>query len=335
MVNMMKRIIALFLSVLLCSSLCGCAARSMEPATDTPPAVEEQPQENPPAAPIPEAVTEPEAPTTEPSAPEEQPEEVEKVLEHPFEPANPAAVTEFSAYSSLSGEKLGWGPGGPVDELNRSQGALAYQDKYGKYDADFIGQNSKKIYLTFDQGYENGYTAPILDTLKEKEVPAVFFLTGHYVNTQPELIQRMIDEGHILGNHSQNHPSFPDTPLEQCKAEVEEIHNSVKDQFDYEMSLFRFPAGEFSEQTLKLMQDMGYRSVFWSFAYRDWEVDNQPDPAEALNTVVSKAHPGAIILMHSVSATNAEILGDVIDELRAQGYEFASFDKNFETAEEA
>ena len=145
----------------------------------------------------------------------------------------------------------------------------------------------------------------------------------------------MIDEGHILGNHSQNHPSFPDTPLEQCKAEVEEIHNSVKDQFDYEMSLFRFPAGEFSEQTLKLMQDMGYRSVFWSFAYRDWEVDNQPDPAEALNTVVSKAHPGAIILMHSVSATNAEILGDVIDELRAQGYEFASFDKNFETAEEA
>ena len=101
------------------------------------------------------------------------------------------------------------------------------------------------------------------------------------------------------------------------------------------MSLFRFPAGEFSEQTLKLMQDMGYRSVFWSFAYRDWEVDNQPDPAEALNTVVSKAHPGAIILMHSVSATNAEILGDVIDELRAQGYEFASFDKNFETAEEA
>ena len=335
MVNMMKRIIALFLSVLLCSSLCGCAARSMEPVTDTPPAVEEQPQENLPAAPIPEAVTEPETPTTEPSAPEEQPEEVEQVLEHPFEPANPAAVTEFSVYSSLSAEKLGWGPGGPVDELNRSQGALAYQDKYGKYDADFIGQNSKKIYLTFDQGYENGYTAPILDTLKEKEVPAVFFLTGHYVNTQPELIQRMIDEGHILGNHSQNHPSFPDTPLEQCNAEGEEIHNSGKDQIDYEMSLCRFPAGEFSEQTLKLMQDMGYRSVFWSFAYRDWEVDNQPDPAEALNTVVSKAHPGAIILMHSVSATNAEILGDVIDELRAQGYEFASFDKNFETAEEA
>ena len=327
----MKRIIALLLSLLLCTSICGCAARSMEPITETPPPVEEATPQEAPVAPIPEAVTEPE----EIPAPEELPEEVENILERPFEPANPAAVTEFSAYSSLSGEKLGWGPGGPVDELNRSQGALSYQNKYGNYDADFIGRNSKKIYLTFDQGYENGYTAPILDTLKEKEVPAVFFLTGHYVNTQPELIQRMIDEGHILGNHSQNHPSFPDTPLEQCKAEVEEIHNTVKKQFDYEMSLFRFPAGEFSEQTLKLMQDMGYRSVFWSFAYRDWEVDNQPDPAEALSTVVSKAHPGAIILMHSVSATNAEILGDVIDQLRAEGYEFAAFNENFDSAEEA
>ena len=327
----MKRIIALLLSLLLCTSICGCAARSMEPITETPPPVEEATPQEAPVAPIPEAVTEPE----EVPAPEKLPEEVENILERPFEPANPAAVTEFSAYSSLSGEKLGWGPGGPVDELNRSQGALSYQNKYGHYDADFIGRNSKKIYLTFDQGYENGYTAPILDTLKEKEVPAVFFLTGHYVNTQPELIQRMIDEGHILGNHSQNHPSFPDTPLEQCKAEVEEIHNSVKEQFDYEMSLFRFPAGEFSEQTLKLMQDMGYRSVFWSFAYRDWEVDNQPDPAEALSTVVSKAHPGAIILMHSVSATNAEILGDVIDQLRAEGYEFAAFNENFDSAEAA
>ena len=327
----MKRIIALLLSLLLCTSICGCAARSMEPITETPPPVEEATPQEAPVTPIPEAVTEPE----EIPAPEELPEEVENILERPFEPANPAAVTEFSAYSSLSGEKLGWGPGGPVDELNRSQGALSYQNKYGNYDADFIGRNSKKIYLTFDQGYENGYTAPILDTLKEKEVPAVFFLTGHYVNTQPELIQRMIDEGHILGNHSQNHPSFPDTPLEQCKTEVEEIHNRVKEQFDYEMSLFRFPAGEFSEQTLKLMQDMGYRSVFWSFAYRDWEVDNQPDPAEALSTVVSKAHPGAIILMHSVSSTNAEILGDVIDQLRAEGYEFAAFNENFDSAEEA
>ena len=121
----MKRIIALLLSLLLCTSICGCAARSMEPITETPPPVEEATPQETPVAPIPEAVTEPE----EIPAPEELPEEVENILERPFEPANPAAVTEFSAYSSLSGEKLGWGPGGPVDELNRSQGALSYQNK--------------------------------------------------------------------------------------------------------------------------------------------------------------------------------------------------------------
>lgn len=331
----MKRIIALCLSgLLLCASLAGCSKRSVVPNKGV-----TTPEQTLPEQSVPEVPAEPLPEETQPdtSVPNQQPEEVEKVLEenYAFEPANPAAVTEFSAYSALSTEKLGWGPGGPVDELNRSQGALAYQEKYSQYDANFIGQNSNKIYLTFDQGYENGYTAPILDTLKEKGVSAVFFLTGHYVNTQPELIQRMIDEGHILGNHSQNHLSFPDTPLEQCKSEVQELHDSVKEQFSYEMSLFRFPAGEFSEQDLKLMQDMGYRSVFWSFAYRDWEVDKQPDPKTALETIVSKAHPGAIILLHSVSSTNAEILGTVIDELRAQGYEFASFAENFEDTKAA
>ncbi len=328
---MMKKMLSLLLAMLLCVNLVGCAQREM------PQIQPEMPQEETPVEPAPSEPEESVPPTEEESAPpvEDVPEEIpeETPEESLLVPANPAAVTEFGSYAALDGTKLGWGPGGPVDELNRSQGALAYQEKYGQYDADFIGKNEKVLYLSFDQGYENGFTAPILDTLKEKNVPAIFFLTGHYAKTQPELIQRMIDEGHILGNHSQNHPSFPDTPLEQCHKEVQEIHDYVKDNFDYEMSLFRFPAGEFSEQTLKLMQDMGYRSVFWSFAYRDWEVDNQPDPAEALETIVSKAHPGAIILLHSVSETNAQVLGDAIDRLRAEGYEFASYDSNL--AEEA
>ncbi len=323
----MKRLLALLLAFALLLS--GCTKRSPAPNMEnkeTPPVVE-QPEELPPA----KAETPTPIPPAEEAAEAEPVEEpVEEEDKFSFEPANPAAVTEFGSYAALSGEKLGWGPGGPVDELNRSQGALAYQEKYGSYDADFIGRNEKKIYLTFDQGYENGYTTPILDVLKEKEVPAVFFLTGHYVKSAPELIQRMIDEGHTLGNHSDNHPSFPDTPLEKCQDEVESLHNMVKEQFDYEMSLFRFPAGEFSEQTLKLLQDMGYRSVFWSFAYRDWEVDNQPDPTEAIQTITSKAHPGAIILLHSVSSTNAAVLGDAIDQLRAEGYEFAAFSENFE-----
>lgn len=323
----MKRILAFLLAISLLSfSLSGCSQRQA-----TQPSIPEPSQPEAPAEPLPETEepTPVPVPTPTTATPESIPEEEPISAQEAFAPANPAAVTEFSSYASLSAEKLGWGPGGPVDECNRSQGALAYQEKYSQYDADFIGKNSKKIYLTFDQGYENGYTAPILDTLKEKEVPAVFFLTGHYVNTQPELIQRMVDEGHLLGNHSQNHPSFPDCSLEDCQDEVESIHEAVKEQFGYEMSLFRFPAGEFNEQTLKLMQDMGYRSVFWSFAYRDWEVDNQPNPQEAIETIVSKAHPGAIILLHSVSATNAQVLGTVIDQLREQGYEFARFDENF------
>ena len=181
------------------------------------------------------------------------------------------------------------------------------QDGLKRIDYRMIWEDDFRLYLTE------------LDKVK----PVVF------CGDQPELIQRMMDEGHTLGSHSTDHICFPDTPLESCKEDVEWLHSYVKDNFNYEMSLFRFPAGEFSEKTLKLMQDMGYKSVFWSFAYRDWETDNQPDPAEALNTIVSKAHPGAIILLHSVSSTNAEILGQVIDELRAQGYEFASFEENF------
>lgn len=341
----MKRFFAFILvSVMLCS-LTACQERNLQ---QNPPSSNSQVQPNaediPPAQPENQPDAEELPPQTLP-APDSQPvlenktEIYQEVLpETPKEvseekssllvPANPAAVSDFSSYASLDSTKLGWGPGGPVDELNRSQGALAYQQKYGNYDADFIGENSNKIYLTFDQGYENGCTTPILDVLKEKNCPAVFFLTGHYVNTQPELIQRMIDEGHTLGNHSNNHPSFPDTPLEKCKEEVESIHNTVKEQFGYEMSLFRFPAGEFSEKNLKLLQDMGYRSVFWSFAYRDWEVDNQPDPVTAKETIISKTHNGAIILLHSVSSTNAQILGEVIDELRAKGFEFASYEEN-------
>lgn len=225
----------------------------------------------------------------------------------------------------LDTKKLGWGPGGPTDADNRPDGATAYQEKYGKYNADFIRENNMNIYLTFDEGYENGYTSQILDVLKEKNVPAVFFVTMPYVKSEPELIQRMIDEGHIVGNHSVNHPSFPDTDAEQCKQEVSELHDYVKENFDYEMTLFRFPMGEFSEMDLELIHELGYRSVFWSFAYRDWLVDSQPDPQQAIQTIESKCHPGAIYLLHAVSATNAQVLGQVIDDLRAQGYTFCSY----------
>ena len=225
----------------------------------------------------------------------------------------------------LDTTKLGWGPGGPVDADNRPDGATVYQEKYGQYAADFIRENNQNIYLTFDEGYENGYTDDILDTLQEKGVQAVFFVTMPYVQSEPELVQRMIDEGHIVGNHSVNHPSFPEISFEECQQEIMELHDYVKENFGYEMSLFRFPMGEFSEADLKVVQDLGYRSVFWSFAYRDWLVDEQPDPQEAIATIEDKCHPGAIYLLHAVSETNAQILGQVIDDLRGEGYVFCAY----------
>ena len=234
-----------------------------------------------------------------------------------------SVLTEIGA---LNGEALGWGPGGPVDSENRSQGAVAYQEKYGKYDAYFIAPSSEKIYLTFDEGYENGYTADILDTLKEKGVHAVFFVTLPYVKEQPELVQRMIDEGHIVGNHSNKHITYPSLSLEEAKEDLMSLHQYMLDTYQYKMTVFRFPEGNFSEQTLALVQSCGYKSLFWSFAYKDWYTDNQPNPADALSSMLNKAHPGAIYLLHAVSATNAQVLGDFIDGMQEKGYVFSDFE---------
>ena len=188
-------------------------------------------------------------------------------------------------------------------------------------------KEQNRIYLTFDEGYENGYTAKILDVLKEKECPAVFFVTMPYVRQQPDLIKRMIDEGHIVGNHSVNHPSagLPSQSKWEQEQELLVLHDYVKTQFGYEMKLFRYPAGVFSEQSLAIVQNLGYTSVFWSFAYKDWDISAQPVEAESLKKLTDRLHPGAIYLLHAVSSTNANILGAFIDEARNQGYEFAAY----------
>lgn len=242
------------------------------------------------------------------------------------ESVSPTMSTDFSEIGALSGKALGWGPGGPVDSENRSEGAISYQNKYGKYDAYFIAPSSEKIYLTFDEGYENGYTGAILDTLKEKGVPAIFFVTMPYVKEQPELIKRMIDEGHIIGNHSNKHITYPSLSLSDAKEDLMSLHQYMLDTYQYNMTLFRFPEGNFSEQTLALVQSCGYKSVFWSFAYQDWYVDKQPDPTTALENMLKKAHPGAIYLLHAVSSTNTQVLGDFIDQMQQKGYIFSDFE---------
>ena len=224
---------------------------------------------------------------------------------------------------SLDRTSHGYGQGTEVDESNRPTGAQMFNDEFGQYGCYAMLDSDKEIYLTFDQGYENGYTAPILDTLKEKNVKAVFFLTGDYAERNPQLVRRMIDEGHIIGNHGMKHASLPTLSIEDAKNEIMSLHDFVKEKYGYEMTYFRPPCGEYSEQSMAVCNELGYKTLLWSFAYQDWDVNNQPDPAAAFDKVSNAAHGGGIYLLHSVSSTNAEILPRVIDSLREQGFELA------------
>lgn len=233
----------------------------------------------------------------------------------------PAAVgVDVEKLAGLSTESKDWGPGGPKDDKNRSQGSLLYNKNYGQYDAKFIDEESTEVYMTFDEGYEYGLSDDILDTLKEKNVKAIFFVTGGFAKAEPELIQRMIDEGHVIGNHSWGHPSYSTMTVEEVEEDLMKLHNYIKDEFGYTMKYFRFPSGNFSEQNLAEVQQLGYTSLFWSFAYKDWLTDAQPDEAESLKLIVDSACPGMIYLLHAVSQTNANVLGDVIDQVSAKGF---------------
>ena len=239
-------------------------------------------------------------------------------------PVEPVIISKDAVENtaSLSHEKVGYGQGVQLDDENRPLGALDFNSKYSKYNAKAIDDSKGKITLTFDQGYENGYTSKILDTLKEKNVKATFFVLQDYAEKNPELIQRMIDEGHTIGNHSVTHKSMPSLTEDECINEIQGLHDYMKDNYNYEMTLFRPPMGEFSEFSLAVTKNCGYETVLWSYAYADWDVDNQPDKTEALQKLNNSLHNGAIYLLHSVSSTNAEILGDFIDNALKQGYEF-------------
>ncbi|MBQ3162061.1 MAG: polysaccharide deacetylase family protein [Oscillospiraceae bacterium] len=232
-----------------------------------------------------------------------------------------AAVMNFTAFAQpLDRTSHGYGQGTEVDENNRPTGAEMFNDEMNQYGCYAMLEDNGEIYLTFDQGYENGYTEPILDTLKEKNVKAVFFLTGDYAERNEKLVKRMLDEGHIIGNHGMKHASLPTLTDEQVRTEIMSLHDFVKDKYNYEMTLFRPPCGEYSEQSMAVCNELGYKTLLWSFAYPDWDVNNQPDPTAAFEKVTKAAHGGGIFLLHSVSSTNAEILGRVIDNLREQGY---------------
>lgn len=222
---------------------------------------------------------------------------------------------------ALDNTLCGYGQGREVNDENCPVGALMFNEQFYKYGA-YAVTDSDKIVLTFDQGYENGFTAPILDTLKEKNVKAVFFLTGDYAKRNPELVKRMISEGHIIGNHGMAHASLPKLSDEEVREEIMSLHEYVKREYGYEMKYFRPPCGEYSEKSLAAVNELGYTTLVWSFAYCDWNTDDQPEVNSALERVTSAAHCGAIYLLHSVSETNCTILPRAIDSIRAAGFEF-------------
>ena len=234
-----------------------------------------------------------------------------------------------NANVEVSNTKIGWGIKRNDNNLQPDLGSTN-KSLIDKYNGIAMGNNEEKvIYLTFDLGYEAGYTSKILDTLKEKNVQGTFFITAHYLNTASDLVERMINEGHIVGNHTVNHKSMPDLSDEEIKNELMKLNQAVYEKFGYEMKYMRPPRGEFSERTLKITENLGFKTVMWSFAYVDWKEDSQPSYDEALEIIKSNFHNGEIMLLHATSKTNSEIMGQIIDEARKQGYEFKSLDMYF------
>lgn len=245
------------------------------------------------------------------------------ILSLVFMTACSPSQTSGNMSDSLSKKKLSWGlkkNPGKAPDIN--PGEIEILDAY---DGVYLGDtDTKSLYLTFDEGYENGYTAKILDILKKHSVPACFFVTGPYLKSETELICRMVDEGHDVGNHTVNHPSMPSLSEEELENELIELDRTFYETTGKSMKFLRPPMGEHSERSMYLSKMLGYKTVFWSIAYEDWNVDKQPAREYVYNSVMDNLHNGAIILMHAVSSTNAETLESIIIEAKKQGYTFKS-----------
>lgn len=228
---------------------------------------------------------------------------------------------------SLDNKKIGWGI---KRNDNHEQPDVGNVNRkiLDKYQGIYMGNKEQKlIYLTFDLGYEAGYTSKILEVLKKNDVKATFFITAHYLNTQPDLVKQMIDEGHIVGNHTVNHKSMPSCSLDTIKKEVMDLHSAIYEKFGYEMKFIRPPKGEYSERTVAYTNTLGYTSVMWSFGYDDWDEKKQGREEYGKKKILDNVHNGEIMLLHATSKDNANILEDVIKEIKNMGYEFRNIDQ--------
>lgn len=207
--------------------------------------------------------------------------------------------------------------------------ANASQEYLRNFDALYVGDtNKKEIYITFDAGFENGNTERILDALKKHGVKATFFLVGNYFETQPELVKRMAEEGHTIGNHTYSHPDMSKIgDIQSFQTELQKNEALYRDILGSEMpKLYRPPQGKFCEENLKMAQQLGYSTVFWSLAYVDWYTDDQPTPEQAFSKLLPRIHPGAVVLLHSTSSTNAEILDALLTKWEETGYSFGDLE---------
>ena len=320
-----KRAAALLLCAALTAGLCGCGRRAApDTALDTSAPAGDSPIQT---EPLPETVDTPV---------QAQPGRVlygaDTGNPNTYTGYDPLPEVTFSVEdpensAGLSTEKIahsyGVAKNGEPAQTSKDNQKLYAQ--YGGVTLDTGGE--KVIYLTFDCGYENGYTEKILDVLKEKQVPAAFFVTRPYVESSPEIVARMIREGHIVGNHSDRHPDFSTISRTRMAQEIQTVDNLLRTKFGYSSPYFRFPEGACSISALELVQSIGYTSVFWSSAYADWDPDNQKGADYAYQTVLDRLHPGCVQLLHAVSKDNAEALGRIIDSARSQGYTFRSLEE--------
>ena len=225
---------------------------------------------------------------------------------------------------SVQNQADNWGLGFGAEGTQPTGNVTA--DELKKYNAWYVGDKNKKtIYLTFDCGYENGNTEPILDALKKHNAKATFFVVGHFLESAPDIVKRMEEEGHAVGNHTYHHPDMSSiSDLASFQKEIDDVASLYQSITGKEMiKYYRPPQGKYSTENLKMAKELGYNTFFWSLAYVDWNVDNQPTKEEAFDKLLTRIHPGAIVLLHSTSKTNGEILDELLTKWEEMGYTFA------------
>lgn len=237
-------------------------------------------------------------------------------------------ITETVMSTEIMSESQDWGLG--FSEPGQPPTGMATVEELKKYDAHFLRDTTeKKLYLTFDAGFENGNTEAILDALQKHQIKATFFVVGHYLETAPELVKRMVEEGHTVGNHTYHHYDMSKIlDQESFAEEISSVEEKYKEITGQEMvKYYRPPQGKYSLQNLQMAKDLGYHTFFWSLAYVDWNQDAQPSHEEAFEKLLSRAHPGAIVLLHNTSSTNGEIMDELLTKWESEGYTFGTLDE--------